>query len=312
LDGPPLCFDGYSVHFEKHDEGVNTHALDLDREVWLLLLGYPLDACSTSAIAKVVSGFSLLHHIHESNVMSRVIIKVCMHAESQVPPSVTIGVGDDSKVKTWTVPMYILSATNVTTLGDEDAYLPDGPLHPLPHHAAPCMGLRRDCTCMGQSFIAENDDAVGAAHQNAPPLGLEAQNSGSQLSPAAQDFQASGGLLLEVEGTPEVQVQMPARGPVLFPAPPQPASPPPVKVVSLSPFLGSALSLCNRINPSYVSGLDLSLDLVIPPYLSLTTMIDILNLIRDDDNMIQGASKSLLLECLENLENIDDSNQQCP
>jgi hypothetical protein len=44
LDGPPLYLDGYLVHFEKHDESVNARCLELDREVWLMLLGCPLDA----------------------------------------------------------------------------------------------------------------------------------------------------------------------------------------------------------------------------------------------------------------------------
>jgi hypothetical protein len=52
------------------------------------MLGYPLDARSTSAIAKSISGFAMLRHVDESEVMSRIVIKVCMNAESQVPPSV--------------------------------------------------------------------------------------------------------------------------------------------------------------------------------------------------------------------------------
>jgi hypothetical protein len=54
------------------------------------------------------------------------------------------------------------------------------------------------------------------------------------------------------------------------------------------------------------------MDLVLPPYLSLSTVIDILKLIRDDDNMIQGANKCLLLECLETLEYSNNTNQQAP
>jgi hypothetical protein len=50
-----LDVEGYSVRFVKHDEGDNAREYDIDREVWLLVLGYPLDARSTSTIAKVVS-----------------------------------------------------------------------------------------------------------------------------------------------------------------------------------------------------------------------------------------------------------------
>jgi hypothetical protein len=56
------------------------------RDVWLMLLGYPLDARSTSAIAKSIASFALLRHVHELDVMSRIIIKVSMNAEKQVPP----------------------------------------------------------------------------------------------------------------------------------------------------------------------------------------------------------------------------------
>jgi hypothetical protein len=94
----------------------------MDREVWLMLLGYLLDARSTSAIAKSVSGFAQLRHVHESAVMCRIVIMVNMHDEKLVPPSVTVGVGDGVKIRTWTVPVYIMSATSVTTLGDEDGY----------------------------------------------------------------------------------------------------------------------------------------------------------------------------------------------
>jgi hypothetical protein len=72
----------------------------MDREVWLMLLGYLLDARSTSAIAKSVSGFAQLRHVHESAVMCRIVIMVNMHDEKLVPPSVTVGVGDGVKIRT--------------------------------------------------------------------------------------------------------------------------------------------------------------------------------------------------------------------
>jgi hypothetical protein len=151
---------------------------------------------------------------------------------------VTVGVGDDIKVKTWTVPL----------------------------------------------------------------LDIAVHKSGSQHSPAAQDFLASGGLEQNEEIAKEVQVpvQSAARIPVMFPDRPESVESPKGKVISLSPFSGSA----------FLSSLDLNLDQILPPYLSLSTAIDILKLIRDDDNVIQGASKSLLLECLETLDHSDDPEQQ--
>jgi hypothetical protein len=112
---------------------------------------------STTAIAKVVSGFAMLRHVHESNVMSRIIIKVSMNSENQIPPFVTVGVGEGPKIHTWTVPVFILSASNVTALGDEDAFPPEGPMHPLPPYAAHRMGPRHDLPYQGESHVEEND-----------------------------------------------------------------------------------------------------------------------------------------------------------
>jgi hypothetical protein len=58
LNGPPISFDGYHVRFVKHDDRENATEYDMDREVWLMLLGYPIDARSTPAIAKAVLALS--------------------------------------------------------------------------------------------------------------------------------------------------------------------------------------------------------------------------------------------------------------
>jgi hypothetical protein len=186
LDGPPLNFDGYSVRFEKHDEGDNARALDMDQEVWLLLVGYPLDARSNSAIAKAVSCFALLHHVHESNVMSRVVIKVVMNSETQVPPAIAIGVGNDLRIRTWTMPVFILSASSLLTLGDEDVCPTEGPLHPVPPRAAPWMGPRRDCPFVDNSSIDDNND-----NEEVAPSGTPAQGNVAQRQPGDQDMSDS-------------------------------------------------------------------------------------------------------------------------
>jgi hypothetical protein len=146
LDGPPLNFHGYSVTFVKHDEGDNASTYDLDREVWLLLLDYPLDARTTSVVAKSVSSFALLYHVHESDglSLSHVIIKVSMSSKSMVPHLIAIGVGDGVKIKTWTVPVYVLSASSIPEMGDEDSFPPAGYLHPLPPVVARLMWPARD------------------------------------------------------------------------------------------------------------------------------------------------------------------------
>jgi hypothetical protein len=89
-------------------------------------------------------------------------------------------------------------------LGDEDAYSLEGSLHPLPPHVAPWMGPRRDCSCVGQSFIVENAASDGAAQMKNLTLGVEVQKCGSQQSLAAQDFIASGDLMQNEEIAPKI------------------------------------------------------------------------------------------------------------
>jgi hypothetical protein len=49
---------------------------------------------------------------------------------------------------------------------------------------------------------------------------------------------------------------------------------------------------------------------VIPPYLSLPTVIDILKLIKDDDYLIQAMNKNVLVECLETLEDMEEQGNE--
>jgi hypothetical protein len=288
LDGPPLCFDGYSVSFVKHDEGDNALTYDMDREVWLLLLGYPLDARATLAIAKYVASLAMLRHVHDSDVLSRVIIKVSMSSETMVPPSITVGAGDGPKIRTWTVPVYILSASSIPEMGDEDSFLPADGLHPLPPLAPRWMGLARDHPFHGESFVEENRTPahVGLAGQQVAGSGAQLpqaqnENDGSPLSPGAMDFAASGGVHLDSPkgaASPAVAAQQA----VLFPAPPPVVDQHKTEVIPISPYHGAALSLFNRIHPAALSLLDLNLDLALLLYLSLSTVIDTIKLIKDD------------------------------
>jgi hypothetical protein len=53
--------------------------------------------------------------------------------------------------------------------------------------------------------------------------------------------------------------------------------------MSLSSCHASAITLFSHLNPALITTLDLDLDLIVPPYLSLSTVSDIFKLISDDD-----------------------------
>lgn len=86
LNIQPIVFGDHHVHFENHDEALNVTAVEVDREVWLMMVAYHLDCRSVSAIPRVISSFALLKLVHEIEVLSRVIVKVVVHDDHRIPP----------------------------------------------------------------------------------------------------------------------------------------------------------------------------------------------------------------------------------
>lgn len=90
MDLPSFEVGNYSVRFDRHDEVRNVRSVDVDIEVWLMLVWYPLDARSHSSIAKAISSFALLKCVQESNVLARVIVKAVVPEEARIPPDVLV------------------------------------------------------------------------------------------------------------------------------------------------------------------------------------------------------------------------------
>lgn len=140
LIGQQVVVGEYYVMFERHDEVVNVRALDLDREVWLMLLCYPLDARSFSCIARAISNFAVLNHVHESVIQARVIVQAVLHDERRIPPDVVVSTGTGPRTESFTVPVYVLSSQNAVAIEDEQPIPPQGPPHPIPPPAPRWIG----------------------------------------------------------------------------------------------------------------------------------------------------------------------------
>ncbi|CAN6329297.1 unnamed protein product [Urochloa humidicola] len=130
----------YQLHFIKHDEAVNATFQDLDREAWVMLMGFPLDARKNAEIAKAVSGFGLLRYWHDTNYEARIVVRVLLNDDAKIPHDVVVSVGVPPKARSWTCPVFTLKKKNITMLADEEHVLPDGPLHPLPTGPPRWMG----------------------------------------------------------------------------------------------------------------------------------------------------------------------------
>ncbi|CAN6179774.1 unnamed protein product [Urochloa humidicola] len=216
----PRQFEDYLLSFIRHDEGPNMKDLELDRTAWLMLLCFPPDVKNLmSLVDKSLAGFGQLLHVHRSSSLARLIVKVLVNQDADVPDSITLSMGTYPRVRSWTVPVYLLSATDVVLGGDEDPIPVEGPTHPLPHPAPGWMGPMRppvedesmEDAASGAAVpgaavedlgghdqqaenIAEPADAAGGALFGAPGLQNKSLTAATNFSGASADFAASGGI----------------------------------------------------------------------------------------------------------------------
>jgi hypothetical protein len=130
----------YAMRVIKHDEAENARSFDLDREAWVMLVGFPEDLKDSVNIAKAVSGFGILVQWHEPDNLARVVAKVYLNDDAKIPESVKVNVGLPQKGRSWIVPCYILKRQQVSEVQDEETFLSFGPLHPLPAPPPHWMG----------------------------------------------------------------------------------------------------------------------------------------------------------------------------
>jgi hypothetical protein len=93
---------------------------------------YPTDGRSLSLIGKAICGFAHLLHVHLSVIVARVIVKVLVNSEQDIPDDFVISVGEAPVTRSFTVPVFILSAMDFAVGGDEELPPADGQAHHLP------------------------------------------------------------------------------------------------------------------------------------------------------------------------------------
>ncbi|KAL6646715.1 hypothetical protein ACP70R_015409 [Stipagrostis hirtigluma subsp. patula] len=176
-------FPPYYIHFLRHDEGPNARACPMDQECWILLLGYPLDCLNLCHLAKVVSGFGLLTHWHESSNLGRVLLQVRLHDARFVPDDVTVTIGEGKDANSITVVVVRLRSRNMLSPPDEDELPPYGPA-PTPSRwmgrggVYPGEGASRASSGSGNSYGSNGDD-------HAPLHPVFGQNQNPDAAPAA-------------------------------------------------------------------------------------------------------------------------------
>lgn len=135
------------------------------------------------------------------------LFKVMVNKEDAIPDEVVVSPGDSPRAPSWTVPIFILHASDVEVMGDEDALPPEGPLHPLSAPAPHWMESAANVfQAHANSRSAAEDTSVGNAqvYQSSDHAAMDALND-NLLCFELGDVLASGNQ--NVSGGPVVPVE---------------------------------------------------------------------------------------------------------
>ncbi|XP_045090689.1 uncharacterized protein [Aegilops tauschii subsp. strangulata] len=135
VNSSPHPFTDVHVIFEKHNQGLNWRKLNLSREVWILLCGFPLDRRSIHEISNAISKFGkFVMWDRNRSTRANLMVKIKVEELRDIPSSIAIGEGDDTA--TLSVPVVILQDTSLgREAPDEDPIPAFGNPHPVPAQA---------------------------------------------------------------------------------------------------------------------------------------------------------------------------------
>ena len=109
--------------FEKHNQGMNWRRLELSREVWLLLCGFPLDRKRIHEISNAVNKFGkFVMWDRNKSTRANQMVKVKVEELRDIPASIVIGEGDDTA--TLFVPVVMLQDTMLGTVAPDENPIP--------------------------------------------------------------------------------------------------------------------------------------------------------------------------------------------
>jgi hypothetical protein len=186
ISSSPNQFGDVNISFVRHDEGINWRGVTFNRDVWLLLVGPPLDHMNTEDLnACFVDIGSVLVWEKDPNRKGRVLVKVRVTDLMDIPRSIRMTESSRPDAESWTFLVEIL-LDNLLGGGPADEYpLPDEGVdpHPLPGHALPVPAF---IPAPVDNAAADNQDnqeddggwghwAMGAAEGLPQPMEVEDQ-----------------------------------------------------------------------------------------------------------------------------------------
>jgi hypothetical protein len=105
----PHRFDDISIVFQHHDEGLNWCRFHLNRNVWLMMVGFHQDLRNFIEIANAVKNFGkLITWDKLKSTRAVIVVKVRVEDLRNIPDSIIQSKADDFMGESWAVPIVIL------------------------------------------------------------------------------------------------------------------------------------------------------------------------------------------------------------
>src|SRR3954468_10420109 len=106
INRSPLPFEDVQLVFQKHNEGLNWRSYNMNREAWILIVGFPSDLRNSHEINHATSSFGkFLVWDKVKTTDAAIVIKVRVVALEDIPSSVVVSGANNPMGESWTCPI---------------------------------------------------------------------------------------------------------------------------------------------------------------------------------------------------------------
>jgi hypothetical protein len=105
----PHPYGGVNFHLERHNQGRNWHALNFNRDCWLMLLGFPLDYWNHDCIQGAIASFGrVLLWENDRQHLAWLLVRVRVTELQEVPHFIVLTDAEGFQGESWAIQCKII------------------------------------------------------------------------------------------------------------------------------------------------------------------------------------------------------------
>jgi len=121
----PIPFGNVTLTFVEHNKGRILHAVNFNRECWLMLLGFLPDFREDECVFNPISSFGrVAHWIHNQANLAKLLIRARVVDYKSVPRFLVLTEGEGFQGESWTVQCEILQGNLLGGLLADEELVP--------------------------------------------------------------------------------------------------------------------------------------------------------------------------------------------